>query len=55
MRESRLLSVAQATCDHAKQRQYTQTQFDILNGYELVLTRCINCHKIIVMNVKKLN
>jgi hypothetical protein len=55
MRENRLLSVAQATCEHAKQRQYTQTRFDILNGYELVFTRCINCHKILILDVRKLN
>jgi len=55
MEEDRLVSISQVTCDHAKQRRYTQTRFDILNGFELVLTRCINCHKILAFEVKKLN
>jgi hypothetical protein len=55
MKKDRLVSISQVTCDHAKQRHYTQTRFDILNGFELVLTRCINCHKILAFEVKKLN
>jgi hypothetical protein len=55
MRKDRLIIVNQFTCDHAKQRHYTQTRFDILNGFELLLTRCINCHKILALEVKKLN
>jgi hypothetical protein len=55
MREDSLLSIAQAICDHAKQRQYTQTNFDILNGFECVLTRCIECHKVLRMKVSKIN
>jgi len=55
MEEDRLVSISQVTCDHGKQRWYTQTRFDILNGFELVLTRCINCHKILAFEVKKLN
>jgi hypothetical protein len=54
MGEDRLVSVSQIICDHAKQRRYTQTRFDILNGFELVLTRCINCHKILAFEAKKL-
>jgi hypothetical protein len=26
-----------------------------LNGFELVVTRCINCHKTVALEVKKLN
>ncbi|MEJ5327863.1 MAG: hypothetical protein WHU54_06430 [Candidatus Bathyarchaeia archaeon] len=55
MREDRLISVAQATCDHAKQRSYTQTRFDILNGFEIVLVRCMNCHKVLAFEAKKLS
>jgi hypothetical protein len=55
MVEDRLISISQVTCDHAKQRRYTQTRFDILNGFEIVLTRCINCHKILTFKAKKLN
>jgi hypothetical protein len=54
MEEDRLVSISQVTCDHWKQRLYKQTRFDILNGFELVLTRCINCHKILAFEVKKL-
>jgi len=55
MHKDRLISFSKVTCDHAKQRRYTQTRFDILNGFEVVLTRCINCHKILAFEVKKLN
>ena len=55
MEKDRLISISQVTCDHAKQKRYTQTCFDILNGFEIVLTRCINCHKIIAFEAKKLN
>lgn len=55
MAENSLVSISQVTCDHAKQRHYTQARFDILNGFEIVLTRCINCHKILTFEAKKLN
>ncbi len=55
MLEDRLTSIGQVTCDHALHRSYTQKDFDILNGFELVLTRCINCHKTLKLEVKKLN
>jgi len=55
MPKDRVISFSQVTCDHAKQRRYTQTRFDILNGFEIVLIRCINCHKILAFEVKKLN
>jgi hypothetical protein len=55
MAEDSLVSISQVTCDHAKQRHYTQTRFDILNGFEIILTRCINCHKILTFEAKKLN
>ena len=54
MVEDRLISVSQVMCNHAKQRSYTQTRFDMLNGFELVVTRCINCHKILAFEAKKL-
>jgi len=54
MDEERLAFVSQVICDHAKQRQYTQRRFDILNGFELVVTKCINCHKVLALEVKKL-
>jgi hypothetical protein len=54
MAEDNLVSISQITCDHAKQKHYTQTRFDILNGFEIVLTRCINCHRILTFEAKKL-
>jgi len=54
MDEGQLTSVSQIICNHAKQRLYTQRRFDILDGFELVVTRCCNCHKILVLEVKKL-
>jgi len=55
MEQEELTSVSQALCDHSKQRRYTQKQFDILNGFELVETRCLNCHKILVLNIGKID
>ena len=55
MKRGTLASVSQAVCDHAIQRSYTQRHFDILNGFELNLIRCINCHKTLELEVKKLN
>ena len=55
MEKDRLVSISKVTCNHEKQRQYTQTRFDILNGFTLVLTRCLNCHKILAFEVKKLD
>ena len=43
----------QIICNHSNQEQYTQRKFDILKGFELVETRCINCHKILVLKIVK--
>jgi len=55
MEQEELTSVSRALCDHSKQRHYVQKQFDILDGFELVETRCLNCHKILVMNIGKID
>jgi hypothetical protein len=55
MDEGQLIFISQAICDHAKQRRYTQRSFDILNGFELVVTRCCNCHKTLALEVKKIS
>ena len=55
METDRLVSVTQATCQHAKHRRYTQKCFDILNGFEIVQTKCLNCHKTLALDVKKPN
>ncbi len=54
MKSDRLVSVYQATCEHLVHEIYTQRRFDILNGFEMVLTRCINCHKTLKMEIKHL-
>jgi hypothetical protein len=43
------------TCDHAMHKSYKQRRFDMVYGYELVDTKCLNCHKIISLEIKKLN
>jgi hypothetical protein len=53
MEEDQLARQIQSVCDHAKERHYTQTQFDMLNGFEFTITRCINCHKTLVFEAKK--
>ncbi|MFB3889946.1 MAG: hypothetical protein ACE14S_10680 [Candidatus Bathyarchaeia archaeon] len=47
-------TICQATCHHTDHVWYTQRRFDILNGFEILLTRCINCHKTLTLEVKKL-
>lgn len=53
MEEDSLVRQIQSACDHAKERHYIQTQFDMLNGFEITITRCINCHKTLAFEAKK--
>jgi hypothetical protein len=53
MDKEKLAALSQLTCNHAKQKHYTQTRFDILNGFELVATKCGGCHKTLVLQVRK--
>jgi len=48
-----LVSVNQHNCKHEKHRKYTERNFDILNGFEIVAVRCYNCHKAIELTIKK--
>jgi hypothetical protein len=48
-------SFKQATCIHEKERHYTRKQLDVLNGLDLTLTRCLNCHKVLLMEVKSIS
>ena len=52
MDKDRLVVSSQVGCSH-KDRFYTERCFDILNGFELVFTRCIDCHKIMEFEAKK--
>jgi hypothetical protein len=53
MENDQLPWVSLEPCDHSNQRQYTQRRFDILSGFELMETRCINCHKILITKITK--
>ncbi len=55
MDEERLVETSQRNCSHGSDGLYTQRCFDILNGFELTFTRCINCHKIVSLDAKKLD
>jgi hypothetical protein len=54
MDKERLVEAAQPKCNHQAQQLYTERCFDVLNGFELVFTRCINCHKVVGLDAKKL-
>ena len=53
MKGDRLTTVSQVICDHSKHRAYKQRRFDILKGFEIIETRCINCHKILALEIKR--
>ncbi|MBY9013160.1 MAG: hypothetical protein KGD70_12365 [Candidatus Lokiarchaeota archaeon] len=55
MGEDELIVIRKVLCDHIKQRHYTQRRLDILNGFELVLTRCINCHKVLNLEARRIS
>lgn len=48
------LMVISNICDHYQQRHYKQKRLDILNGFELILTRCINCHKVLSLEARRI-
>ena len=47
-------SAKQALCDHATQKSYVQICIDVVNEFEITLVRCINCHKVRLLQAKKL-
>ena len=53
MDKERQTAVGQLVCNHAKERRYCISQFDILNGFEIICTKCANCHKILALEIKK--
>jgi hypothetical protein len=53
MEDDRLFYSSQPKCKHIKQELYKQKRFDILNGFELTFTRCLNCHKIVGLEARK--
>ena len=54
MGEDELMVISRNICDHYQQRNYKQKRLDILNGFELVLNRCINCHKILSLEARRI-
>ena len=54
MTQEELISVNQALCNHSNQKHYAQKRFDILNCFEIVETRCSNCHKILFLELRKI-
>lgn len=54
MGEDELMVISKVICDHLQQRHYKQKRLDILNGFELVLTRCINCHKVLNLEARRI-
>jgi hypothetical protein len=51
MKEEILVSITQKNCSHWEYRKYTERNFDVLNGFEINITRCGNCHKILQMTI----
>jgi hypothetical protein len=54
MGEDELMQIRKQICNHFEQRRYTQKRLDILNGFELILIRCINCHKVLNLEARKI-
>jgi hypothetical protein len=54
MEEEILVSINQKNCNHWEHRKYTERNFDVLNGFEITVLRCGNCHKTLQMAVKGL-
>ena len=55
MDDEKLVDTSSAdNCSHEIDQLYTERCFDILNGFELVFIRCMNCHKIVGLEAKKL-
>jgi len=42
-----LISITQRNCKHEEHRKYVDREFDMLNGFEIIATKCCNCHKIL--------
>jgi hypothetical protein len=49
-----LVETTQLNCKHEEQQLHAERCFDILNGLEFTFNRCINCHKIVSLEAKKL-
>jgi hypothetical protein len=54
MEEEILISIDQKNCNHWEHRKYTERNFDVLYGFEVLIVRCCNCHKTLQMTIKGL-
>lgn len=54
MEEDMLFKNSQPNCTHQENQVYQQKRLDILNGFDLTLTRCLNCHKIMELEARKI-
>jgi hypothetical protein len=52
--EDSVFYIRQVYCKHDKAQLYKQRRFDVLNGLDVTFTRCLNCHKIVAIDAKKL-
>lgn len=46
--------VNRLNCRHTDERKYTERRFDIINGFEMIALRCLNCHKIVELTITAL-
>ena len=46
-------SINQVNCKHQTHRKYEQRSFDILNGFEIVAVKCLNCGKTLELRIRK--
>jgi hypothetical protein len=54
LEEEILISINQKNCNHWEHKKYTERNFDVLNGFEIVIVRCSSCYKTLQMTIKGL-
>jgi hypothetical protein len=54
MEEELAVFINQSGCRHWKHRRYIERSFDILNGFELIASRCCNCYKVLELKIRKI-
>jgi len=52
MEEEILVSLNQMICRHKEHKKYAERSFDMLYGFEVLIIRCCNCHKILTMTIR---
>jgi hypothetical protein len=54
MEEEILVSINQKNCNHWEHKKYTERNFDVLNGFEIVIVRCCSCYKTLQITIRGL-